>query len=84
MRHITNDNLAGQLINIVNTSTSFDDAKQRIKQLKNSTEQTEAEKNQSYFANISSFATAAAAFVIAASVASYFYFMRPWSTPSTE
>jgi hypothetical protein len=78
--YVTNDNLAGEFINIVNTSTSFDNAKESIKNLKNTTEQTETDKTASYFSNISTFTKAAAAFIITASIASYFYFMRPWTS----
>jgi hypothetical protein len=41
-------------------------------------------QNEGYFANISTFAKAAAAAVITAGIISYFYFMRPWGTSTTQ
>ncbi len=81
--YTADQNLANQLVNDVNTSKSFDDAKAAVKQIY-IRETTPQKKNEGYFANISTSVKAAAAFVIAASIASYFYFMRPWLTPSTQ
>ncbi len=45
---------------------------------------TPKENNTGYFSSISTRMKAAAAFVIVASIASYFYFMHPWSTPTAQ
>jgi hypothetical protein len=78
--YATNHDLSDQLINIVNTEDTIANKTKAIEQLKQSTEQAGTDQNTSYFSNIRTMATAAAAFVITASIASYFYFMRPWTS----
>jgi hypothetical protein len=72
----SDENTINQLMNITNSDKTDEEKKADILALKNST----TGQNKSYFSSISTFTKAAAAFVIAASIASYFYFMRPWST----
>ncbi len=80
----TNQNLTNELVNSVNANSgSLDDAKAAVRQIY-LRETTPQKENTGYFSNISMRVKAAAAFVIAASNASYFYFMRPWSTPSAQ
>lgn len=68
----TNQDLT-ELANIIDTNDSLETKANKLFQLK------EGSGQKSYFSNISTF-TKAAVFVIAAGIASYFYFMRPWST----
>jgi hypothetical protein len=61
-----------EIMNIIDSNESFEDKAKDLSQLKKGT--------KSFFSNTSSLITAAAAFIIAASIASYFYFMRPWTS----
>lgn len=82
--YATDQNLSNQLMDIVNTNQSVADKTKAIEQLKQRAEQPETDKNRSYFANISTAAKTAAAFVITVGIASYLYFMRPWSSSTTQ
>jgi hypothetical protein len=75
----TDQNLANQLVNDVNTSTSFDNAKEAVKHIY-IRETTPQQNNEGYFSNISTRVKAAAAALVIASIASYFYFMHPWGS----
>jgi hypothetical protein len=72
-----NKDVTEQLKDIVNSDVNVAQKTQSIKQLWTQ-ETTPKEENQGYFSSMSSYTKAAAAFIIAAGIASYFYFMRPW------
>lgn len=78
--YTTNQDLSDELIKIVNADNTIANKTKAIEQLKQNTEQADIDQDKSYFSNISTFTKAAAAFIITASIASYFYFIRPWGS----
>jgi hypothetical protein len=76
--YLNDDALYQQIMAQIKSNDSLENKREALKKLKQSRElMEEAEKNKSYFSNMSTLA-AAAAFIITASIASYFYFMAPW------
>jgi hypothetical protein len=75
-----NQNLS-KLMEIADSNQSDDDKVKSILKLENN----EENQNEGYFSSMSIFAKAAtaAALVLTVGIASYFYFMRPWS-PTTQ
>lgn len=73
-----------QLNNIVESNNNPTQQAQAIREIYTKETTPQQQENTGYFSNISTRVKAAAALVIAASIASYFYFMRPWSTPSAQ
>ena len=74
------ESITNQLMDIVNTDEPVKDRVTSILKLKRNDEN----HNEGYFANISTFAKAAAAVMITAGIVSYLYFMRPWGTSTTQ
>ena len=71
-----------KLQNIANSNDPLPEKTKAIKKIWQ--EETAPKKSESYFSSMSNMAKAAVALVVTASIASYFYFMHPWTKASAE
>ena len=75
-------NITSQLKNIVESNQPLPAKISAIEEIK--ARETAPKVNESYFSSMSNMAKAAVALVVTASIASYFYFIRPWTKASVE